>query len=65
MLSMIIIVILYLLFYVNNYKRLHRDYYWKIVKLLSEKSQDQIRLYMGCNWANLNIIILEKKSNSN
>jgi len=31
MFSTIIIVILYLLFYVNNYKRLHRDYYWKIV----------------------------------
>jgi len=26
MLGTIIIVILYLLFYVNNYKRLHRDY---------------------------------------
>jgi len=65
MLSAIIIVILFLLFYVNI-KDFTRTITGKsYFKLLSEKSQDQIRLYMSYNWANLNIIILEKKSNPN
>jgi len=62
MLNTIIIVILCLLFNVNNYKRLHRNYYWKIITL--NCYQRKVKIKLGSIRANINIIILEKKVES-